>query len=83
MTDKHSLKRRDFLWGSTAALVVGITGRLAGQAPAAGVGSIEEAAAKAGRLPRRTLGYSGREVSILIGAGDMAPPRSRRASCAA
>ena len=72
MTDKRSLKRRDFLWGSTAALVVGLAGKLAGQAPTAGVGSIEEAAAKVGRLPRRKLGYSGREVSILIGAGDMA-----------
>jgi predicted aldo/keto reductase-like oxidoreductase len=72
MPDKCSLKRRDFLRGSTAALVVGLAGRLAGQAPAAGVGSIEEAAAKVGRLPRRKLGYSGREVSILIGAGDMA-----------
>jgi predicted aldo/keto reductase-like oxidoreductase len=72
MADKCSLKRRDFLRGSTAALVVGLAGRLAGQATAAGVGSIEEAAAKVGRLPRRKLGYSGREVSILIGAGDMA-----------
>ena len=72
MTDKRSLKRRDILRGSTAALVVGLAGRLAGPATAAGVGSIEEAAAKVGRLPRRKLGYSGHEVSILIGAGDMA-----------
>lgn len=72
MTDKRSLKRRDFLRSSTAALVVGLTGGLAGRARAAGVDSIEEAAAKVGRLPRRKLGYSGREVSILIGAGDIA-----------
>ncbi len=72
MTDKRSLKRRDFLRSSTAALVVGLAGGLAGRARAAGVDSIEEAAAKVGRLPRRKLGYSGREVSILIGAGDMA-----------
>jgi predicted aldo/keto reductase-like oxidoreductase len=72
MTDNRSLKRREFLRGSTAALVVGLAGGLAGRTRAAGVGSIEEAAAKVGRLPRRKLGYSGREVSILIGAGDMA-----------
>ncbi|OGD29853.1 MAG: hypothetical protein A2Y56_12945 [Candidatus Aminicenantes bacterium RBG_13_63_10] len=71
MTDLHSLNRRDFL-RSSAALVVGLTGGLAGRARAAGADSIEEAAARVGRLPRRKLGYSGREVSILIGAGDMA-----------
>jgi hypothetical protein len=72
MTDKHSFKRRDFLRGSAAALVAGFAGGLAGRARAQGVDSIEEAAAKVGRLPRRKLGYSGREVSILVGAGDMA-----------
>jgi hypothetical protein len=34
--------------------------------------AVEAAAAKVGRLPRRTLGPSGREVSVLIGSGDMA-----------
>jgi hypothetical protein len=32
---------------------------------------VEEAADKVGKLPRRKLGYSNREVSILIGAGGM------------
>jgi len=72
MSDKRSLKRRDFLRGSTAAFVVGLTGGLYGRTRAASVESIEEAAAKVGRLPRRKLGDGGREISILVGAGDMA-----------
>jgi len=74
MTIRRSLKRRDFLKGSAAALAVGLTGRFSGRAHAAGAESIEAAAAKVGRLPRRKLGYSGREVSVLIGAGDMPSP---------
>lgn len=73
MTDKHSTKRREFLRSTAAAAVIGLTGGLAGRARAEGADSIEEAAAKVGRLPRRKLGYSGREVSIIIGAGDLAP----------
>jgi predicted aldo/keto reductase-like oxidoreductase len=37
------------------------------------VGEIQEAAAKVGRLPRRRLGSSGREVSVLIGSATWAP----------
>lgn len=32
---------------------------------------LEEVVQKVGTLPRRKLGYSGREVSVLIGMGDM------------
>jgi predicted aldo/keto reductase-like oxidoreductase len=34
--------------------------------------TVEEAAYEVGKLPRRKLGYSGREVSIMIGSGDLA-----------
>ena len=82
MTDKHSYKRREFLRSTTAAAVVGLTGGLAGRARAEGADSVEEAAAKVGRLPRRKLGYSGREVSIIIGSGDLAEaPREAGILC--
>ena len=82
MTDKHSYKRREFLRSTTAAAVFGLAGGLAGRARAEGADSIEEAAAKVGRLPRRKLGYSGREVSIIIGSGDLAEaPREAGILC--
>jgi predicted aldo/keto reductase-like oxidoreductase len=71
MTRGHSLKRREFLQCSTAAVIAGLGARHA--AYAATDESIEEAVSKVGPLPRRKLGYSGREVSILIGFGGMAP----------
>ena len=72
MKHRSSLRRRDFLKGSAAAIAVGFGTGYEGRARAAGIDSIEEAAAKVGRLPRRKLGYSGREVSVLLGAGDLA-----------
>jgi predicted aldo/keto reductase-like oxidoreductase len=72
MADKRLIKRREFLKLSSAAVVAGLTGRLAGEPWADDAVTIEEAARRVGRLPRRKLGYSGREVSILIGAGDLA-----------
>lgn len=72
MIDKRSLDRRQFLKGSAAAVAAGLAGRLSGRTRASAQGSIEEAAAKVGRLPRRKLGASGRDVSVLIGAGDLA-----------
>ena len=57
---------------SSATVVAGLTGRLTGKQLTDSAVTIEEAARKVGRLPRRKLGYSGREVSILIGAGDLA-----------
>ena len=72
MTEHRSLKRREFLERSTAAVAAGLAGHLFGRTLFAKPDSIEEAAAKVGRLPRRVLGYSRREVSVIIGSGDMA-----------
>ena len=72
MTDKRLIKRREFLKLSSAMVVAGMTGRLTGNPWTNSEVTIEEAARKVGLLPRRKLGYSGREVSILIGAGDLA-----------
>ena len=72
MTDERSIDRRRFLKGSAAAVVAGLAGRLPLPAKAPVRDPIEAAAAKVGRLPRRNLGPGGREVSVLVGAGDMA-----------
>jgi len=72
MIHKRLIKRREFLKLSSAAVVAGLTDRLTGKTRTDSGFTIEEAAQKVGRLPRRKLGYSGREVSILIGAGDLA-----------
>jgi predicted aldo/keto reductase-like oxidoreductase len=69
---KRSIKRREFLKLSSATVVAGLTTKLSGEPWIGGEVTIEEAARKVGKLPRRKLGYSGREVSILIGAGDLA-----------
>lgn len=69
MSKKSSIKRRDFLKLSSAAVVNSLTGK-----PVIGVDEpnpIAEAAKKVGQLPRRKLGYSGRKVSILLGAGGL------------
>lgn len=72
MSSVRSLERREFLRRSSAALAAGLTGSLGRKWLFARQDSVEEAAAKVGRLPRRKLGPSGREVSVLIGSGDMA-----------
>ena len=72
MADPRYLKRREFLRRSTAAVAAGLAGSLSGKSLFAADESIEEAARKVGRLPRRKLGAGGREVSVLVGAGDMA-----------
>ncbi|MBM3297044.1 MAG: hypothetical protein FJY83_05520 [Candidatus Aminicenantes bacterium] len=71
---KHTLhlKRREFLRSAAAAAAAGMAGGLAGPSLFASGDPVGEAARKVDRLPRRKLGYSGREVSVLIGAGDMA-----------
>lgn len=73
MADKHSIQRRKFLKISSAAVLAGITGKLTANQWQERLSAVEEAARKVGPLPRRKLGYSGREVSILLGAGDMDP----------
>lgn len=74
MSEHRLIKRRDFIKGSTAAVAVGMAGGLYGRAHAGSAAhTVEEAANKVGRLLRRPLGYSKREVSILIGGADFAP----------
>jgi predicted aldo/keto reductase-like oxidoreductase len=72
MTEKRCIKRRDFLKLSSATVVAGLTGKLAGRPRTDSEITVEEAARRVGVLPRRKLGYSGREVSFLLGAGDLA-----------
>ncbi|MBN1570842.1 MAG: hypothetical protein JXA73_23580 [Acidobacteria bacterium] len=67
----NSLKRREFLQYSTAMVIAGLGSNLACRA--AFDDSLNEAVNKVGTFPRRKLGYSGREVSVLIGAGGLAP----------
>jgi hypothetical protein len=71
MANKRSIKRRDFLKMSSATVVAGLTGRLGAKPWTDSQLTIEEAARRVGGLPRRKLGYSGREVSILVGSGDL------------
>jgi predicted aldo/keto reductase-like oxidoreductase len=71
MTDKNSIERRKFLKLSSAAVLAGLAGNLTGSQWIEGLSIVEEAAQKVGKLPRRKLGYSQREISILIGAGDL------------
>ncbi|MBN2200144.1 MAG: hypothetical protein JW747_09890 [Candidatus Aminicenantes bacterium] len=73
MNDPRRFNRREFLRRSAAAAAAGLAGGLAGQSAFAEADPVGEAARKVGRLPRRKLGPSGREVSVLIGAGDLAP----------
>ena len=69
MSKKSSIERRDFLKLSSAAVVAGLSGKaVMGQDDP---DPIVDAANKVGKLPRRKLGYSGREVSILLGAGGL------------
>ncbi len=71
--EKEGIKRRDFIRLSTTTLAVGIAAPLSISGEQGETAStLEEAVRKVGRIPRRRLGYSGREVSIVIGAGDLA-----------
>lgn len=72
MKNRNTLKRRNFLKLSLTAALGGMAGRLAGNnwmQPACSVA--QGVADKVGSFPRRKLGYSQREVSVIIGAGDM------------
>lgn len=71
MSNKPSIKRRDFIKMSSAAVAAGLTGRISGKPGTKSDSLVEEAAQRVGTLPRRKLGYSGREVAIMIGAGDI------------
>jgi predicted aldo/keto reductase-like oxidoreductase len=71
MSEKPSIKRRDFLKISSASVLSWVSGKLTSKTLSGSSNPIEEAARKVGKLPRRKLGYSGREVSIIIGSGDL------------
>jgi len=71
MADKNPIKRRRFLQLSSTAVIAGMTSKLFGSPRPGGQSMLEEVVQKVGTLPRRKLGYSGREVSVLIGMGDM------------
>ncbi|HBL25199.1 MAG TPA: hypothetical protein DDZ40_13960 [Deltaproteobacteria bacterium] len=74
MAKSGTLKRREFLRYSGAAAALGLAGGLPIKAGAGGTQDmIQEAAAKVGRLPRRRFGPAGRDVSVIIGSGDMEP----------
>jgi predicted aldo/keto reductase-like oxidoreductase len=55
------MQRRQFLHASAAAL--------AGTGCASSAETIDQVAAKVGRIPRRKLPRSGREISVIVGAG--------------
>jgi predicted aldo/keto reductase-like oxidoreductase len=74
MAHEHRIGRRGFLRATTGAFATGLT-LAGGTSPlgwAAPAGEIEEAAARVGRLPRRSLGGSSRKISVLVGAGTWA-----------
>ena len=71
MKNKKSIERRKFLKLSFTTVLGGFTARLTGNPWQEGPSLIEDAAKKVGKLPRRKLGYSQRDISALIGAGDM------------
>ena len=61
-----SMRRRGFLQ-SSAAVVAGLAGSTGCRG---NIKSIEEAVLKVGQVPRRRLGNSPREITVLVGAGD-------------
>lgn len=72
MANKNSLERRKFLKLSFTAVLGGFTGKLVGNQWQQSSSTIEDAARKVGKFPRRKLGYSQRDIAVIIGSGDMA-----------
>jgi len=73
MSDKNSIKRRRFLQLSSTAFLAGVAGKLIGKPlESKPQFQVEDAAQKVGKLPRRKLGYSQRDISVIIGSGDLA-----------
>jgi len=68
MSREHRIGRREFLAVSAGAVAAGL-----GPSCAASIQEIEQAAAKVGPLPRRKLGGTGREVTVLVGSATWAP----------
>jgi predicted aldo/keto reductase-like oxidoreductase len=73
MKNQNSIERRKFLQLSSAAVVAGLAGELSVVYGQDNRSVVRDAAKKVGTIPRRKLGYSQRNVSILLGAGDMEP----------
>jgi len=72
MKKNNSIKRRRFLQLSSTAFLAGAAGRLVASPLNPGTQSqVEEAAREVGKLPRRKLGYSQRDISVIIGSGDL------------
>lgn len=72
MAHRNSIKRRRFLQLSSSAFLAGAAGKLIGSTPVPVIQSqVEDAAARVGKLPRRKLGYSQRDISVIIGSGDL------------
>jgi len=69
MSRRHRIGRREFMMTSAGVVSAGLE---AACGRTASLEAIEEAASKVGRLPRRKLGGSDREVSVLVGAGTWA-----------
>jgi predicted aldo/keto reductase-like oxidoreductase len=62
--------RREFMIASVGLVTAGLG---ANGGCAASIQDIEQAAARVGQLPRRKLGGTGREISVLVGAATWAP----------
>jgi len=72
MKNRNTLKRRNFLKLSLTAAFGGMAGKLVGNNWMQTAGPVAQGIAnKVGTFPRSKLGYSQREVSVIIGAGDM------------
>jgi predicted aldo/keto reductase-like oxidoreductase len=75
MSRENFMGRREFMRGTANAITAGLGVSVAlaalGQQPSNL--SVEEAAQKVGRLPRRKLGRTKLEVSVVVGAADWAP----------
>ncbi len=67
MSHQHRMGRREFMIASAGAVAAGL-----GPACASTPQEIEQAAAKVGPLPRRKLGGTGREVTVLVGSATWA-----------
>ena len=63
MSQRHRMGRREFMVASAGVVAAGL-----GPSCAASIQEIEQAAAKVGPLPRRKLGGTGREITVLVGA---------------
>ena len=67
MSQRHRMGRREFMVASAGVVAAGL-----GPSCAASIQEIEQAAAKVGPLPRRKLGGTGREITVLVGAATWA-----------